>query len=125
MGCIVLVDDESFIVEVLWERLTVAGFSVIGFDSSVKALQKLKEQAPNIDLCLFDISMPDMSGYALAEAVRAIEKYKAVPIWFITGNSLDECEEEIRTRHLTDTRLFPKPVDFPKLLQDIKGFLRV
>jgi two-component system LytT family response regulator len=51
--------------------------------SAEKALEIAKKI--NIDVFFIDVQLEDYSGFKLAEQIRAISKYKMVPIVFITG----------------------------------------
>ncbi len=71
---VIITDDNRTNLEILANILTAAGMQVQGFATSTEALRSLQraaeEQAP-FDICVFDIMMPDMSGYALAKKIRS------------------------------------------------------
>ncbi len=76
---VLLVDDSEFFRELLAPLIKAAGYRVVAAASAADALAALKSDA-RFDLIVTDIEMPDMDGFALAEAVRAMPAAAAVPI---------------------------------------------
>jgi two-component system, chemotaxis family, sensor kinase CheA len=76
---VLLVDDSPFFRELLAPLIKAAGYRVVAAASAADALAALKSEA-RFDLIVTDIEMPDMDGFALAEAVRAMPGSAAVPI---------------------------------------------
>lgn len=70
MATILAVDDDADIRAVLKTSLELAGHEAVVAASGKEALAKLKKRA--FDLVLLDIMMPEMSGYEVLEAIRAI-----------------------------------------------------
>jgi two-component system chemotaxis sensor kinase CheA len=77
--CVLLVDDSAFFRDLLAPLIKAAGYRVVAAASAADALAALKSDA-RFDLIVTDIDMPDMDGFALAEAVRAIPAATAIPI---------------------------------------------
>jgi two-component system chemotaxis sensor kinase CheA len=76
---VLLVDDSPFFRELLAPLIKAAGYRVVAAASAADALAALKSEG-RFDLIVTDIEMPDMDGFALAEAVRAMPGSAAVPI---------------------------------------------
>jgi two-component system chemotaxis sensor kinase CheA len=76
---VLLVDDSAFFRELLAPLIKAAGFRVVAAASAADALAALKSET-RFDLIVTDIDMPDMDGFALAEAVRAMPAAAAIPI---------------------------------------------
>jgi len=76
---VLLVDDSAFFRELLAPLIKAAGYRVVAAASAADALAALKSDA-RFDLIVTDIEMPDMDGFALAEAVRDMPAAAAVPI---------------------------------------------
>ena len=69
---ILLVDDEPDTCMSYQMVLQNAGYECNSYTGSVKAL---KEFRPNYyDLCLLDIKMPMLNGFALCEKIREVDK---------------------------------------------------
>jgi two-component system, chemotaxis family, sensor kinase CheA len=76
---VLLVDDSAFFRDLLAPLIKAAGYQVVAAASAADALAALKSDA-RFDLIVTDIDMPEMDGFALAEAVRAMPAAAAVPI---------------------------------------------
>src|SRR5579864_8554567 len=76
---VLLVDDSAFFRELLAPLIKAAGYRVVAAASAADALAALKSDT-RFDLIVTDIDMPEMDGFALAEAVRAMPAAAAVPI---------------------------------------------
>lgn len=66
---ILVVDDHHDVVETISGILRKSGHSVETACSGQECLEKMEEQ--NIKLLFLDIMMPDISGYHVAEKLRA------------------------------------------------------
>ncbi|GEM_PF-725417 len=65
---IVIVDDESMIVDQLQFYLSEIGFKVTGFTDSTQALEILKNK--RFDILMTDLKMPNISGMDLVKVIR-------------------------------------------------------
>ena len=68
---ILLVEDEMFLRELLIENLQDAGYSVSEASDGSAGMQALRSDR-RIDVLLSDIKLPDMDGYQIARAGRAL-----------------------------------------------------
>jgi two-component system chemotaxis sensor kinase CheA len=76
---VLLVDDSAFFRDLLAPLIKAAGYRVVTAASAADALAALKSDA-RFDLIVTDIEMPEMDGFALAEAVRAMPAAAEIPI---------------------------------------------
>jgi two-component system, chemotaxis family, sensor kinase CheA len=76
---VLLVDDSVFFRELLTPLIKAAGYQVVAVASAMDALKALKT-GTRFDLIVTDIEMPEMDGFAFAEAVRDLPGSEAVPI---------------------------------------------
>jgi two-component system chemotaxis sensor kinase CheA len=76
---VLLVDDSPFFRELLTPLIKAAGYRVVAAESAASALAALKSET-RFDLIVTDTEMPDMDGFALAEAVRAAPATAEIPI---------------------------------------------
>ena len=76
---VLLVDDSAFFRELLAPLIKAAGYRVVAAASAADALMALKSEM-RFDFIVTDIDMPDMDGFALAEAVRATSATAEIPI---------------------------------------------
>lgn len=69
---LLIVDDDSDIVQVLKMGLLRNGFSVDAFTNPQEALQSFKSDAASYCLVLSDIRMPSISGIQLSKKVKEV-----------------------------------------------------
>jgi PAS domain S-box-containing protein len=80
---LLLVDDESHIIQTGREVLESFGYHVLIAENGVQALTVFEEHAQDIDLVITDVVMPEMGGIQAVERMRTINpKLKAI---FCTG----------------------------------------
>lgn len=68
---ILLVEDEALLRELVMELLLDAGYRVSEAGDGTTGLEVLQSDQP-IDVLLSDIKLPDIDGYRVAEAGRAL-----------------------------------------------------
>jgi len=86
MKTVLVVDDEVAIAEVLEAILTDAGYRAILASNGKQALERLKENMP--DLILTDFMMPVLGGAGLIAALNARPDHSRIPV--IMMSSLPE-----------------------------------
>jgi two-component system chemotaxis sensor kinase CheA len=92
---LLLVDDSAFFRNMLSPVLKAAGYEVTAVSSAQEALTILK-QGRRFDALVTDIDMPDMDGFALAEAVRGEQRFDEIPIIALASHSSPESIERGR-----------------------------
>jgi CheY-like chemotaxis protein len=81
--CVLLVEDEALIAEIIGEALTESGHSVHTVANAQDAITHLANGA-RVDLLFTDINLPgDLDGVGLAEQARAANPQ--LPILFASG----------------------------------------
>jgi len=78
---ILIAEDDSELQQLFCRVLTRNGFTAIGVNDGLEALQTLEHES--IDLIVSDIMMPRMNGYRLVRALR--EGGSAIPVLMITA----------------------------------------
>src|SRR5438270_13313535 len=73
---VLVVDDVEDVMEMLSVLLYRAGFEVITASSALAAIAAAK--ATRVDLIVYDIAMPKMSGYELAAEMVRLPGYQTV-----------------------------------------------
>ncbi len=86
---ILVVDDETYIVELVKFNLEKEGFQVIVAYDGLSAINMVKQQHP--DLIILDIMLPEMDGLQVCQTLKQNPEYKAVPIIMLTakGEEID------------------------------------
>jgi CheY-like chemotaxis protein len=85
---ILVVDDQERLVKALVAVLSQAGYAVISAMSGHAALERVQVDVPGLVLC--DMSMPDMSGMEVCQALRANPTTAEVPFVLMSG-----CDPEL------------------------------
>jgi two-component system, cell cycle sensor histidine kinase and response regulator CckA len=115
---ILVVDDEGFLVDILYEVLVSNGYSVMTATSGEEALQVAKKAA-TIDLLLTDLIMKPMNGPELAEKLR--ETNPTIKVLFMSGYTQDYIRENLG---LHNVPFLVKPVLTEALLEKIPELLK-
>ena len=120
---ILIVDDEFDIVELLKLRLEINGFAVMTAFDGIEALEKIREEMP--DMILMDIKMPRLNGYKVTKAIRENPVTRNVPIFIITAMSKYTSNVAEQCRDLGIADVFYKPFDSVQLLTKIRECLHI
>jgi len=70
------------------------------------------------DLILLDVEMPEMNGYEAAEKLKSSDKYKEIPIIFLT--SMEDEESKQKGLSIGAVDFIRKPIVAPALLQRLE-----
>ncbi len=116
---ILLVDDESAIVELEKNMLQTLGYHVTESISPVEALKLFEQQSETFDLVITDMTMPNMTGAELARKIMAIQP--DLPIIICTGFS--ELINEEKAESMGIKKLLMKPVSQKQLGSAIREVL--
>ena len=92
MRRILIVDDDSMNLKVAKVILESNGYKTITAISAAECLETLKEEM--VDLVLLDIEMPIMNGIKTLEYMRSHEKFKEIPVMFLTADADIETVKE-------------------------------
>ncbi|MDX1684703.1 MAG: response regulator transcription factor [Saprospiraceae bacterium] len=85
---VVLVDDETDILDFLSYNLEKEGFKVSTFSNGEDCLEEIVSIDP--DLIILDIMMPGMDGIEVCRKIREIKEVEHTPIAFLTARGEDE-----------------------------------
>ncbi len=109
-----VVDDVSDVTDMLAVLMTHAGYEVATASSAQEAIALAKEN--HFDMVISDIGMPEMNGYQLAEALRALPAYETVPMVAVTGYSM--FDDRNRSLNAGFNEHITKPID-PRAFLDL------
>jgi two-component system, OmpR family, response regulator VicR len=116
---ILLVEDDKTIASGLEYSLQQDGYETILCHNAESAKKVLAEQIDEVDLCLFDLSLPDGSGYDLCGLVK---KRSDIPVIFLTA--LDDEVNVVMGLDMGADDYITKPFRVRELLSRIKSVLR-
>lgn len=117
-GSILIVDDESGIVDVLSAVLTDAGYRVDGAGNGRDALAKIAECHP--DLVLLDLEMPVLDGPETLRALRADAARSRLPVLMMSGLT----ESIVKRRCRGYQAFLRKPFTLDELLGTVAKLLK-
>jgi DNA-binding response OmpR family regulator len=115
---ILLVEDDPNLSMLLQDYLELMHFSTQLAHNGEEGLRMFKKG--NFDLCILDVMLPKMDGFALSEAIR--DKDPAIPIIFLTAKSLKE--DRIKGFQLGCDDYITKPFSTEELNLRVKAILR-
>ena len=121
MKKIIIIDDEEDQLFTIKKTLEYAkqDFEIITFNSGNNCLQYLKNQ-DNPDLILLDIMMPEMTGWELYDKIKENNKWRDIPIIFLTART-DETAENAGKFFGED--YIEKPFDADDLIKRINKII--
>jgi len=81
---VLVADDDEDILNLVCFRLQQLGYEVAQATNGAEAVRLANERRPA--LCVFDVQMPEMTGYEAIEKLRADDILKDVPIILLTAS---------------------------------------
>lgn len=114
---ILIVDDEPRIRDFVQMNLELEHYCVIEASNGLDALEKLRENLP--DLVVLDVMMPEMDGF---ETLRAIREVSTVPVIMLTVRQNEQ--DRIHGLDLGADDYIAKPFNPRELLSRIRALLR-
>ena len=91
---ILLVDDDTSTNKVLIDFFRIKGYSCKDVTSGTELFRELENYKPKI--ILLDILLPDINGYEICKKIKLDEKYKHIPIFYITAVPRNEVKEKLK-----------------------------
>lgn len=115
---ILYAEDDETLAFLTKDNLEQNNYDVTHCSDGKSALIKFQEE--DFDICIFDIMMPKMDGFELAEAIRKIDI--DIPIIFLSAKTLKE--DRIKGLRLGADDYLVKPFSIEELLLKIEIFLK-
>ena len=91
---ILVVDDDQFLVDLVFDKLTKSGFTVSKALDGVQALEIAQKE--KLDLILLDLIMPGMDGIATLKKLKENERTKTIPVIILTNLNDDQLINQIK-----------------------------
>ncbi|WOK04825.1 response regulator transcription factor [Imperialibacter roseus] len=118
MSSILLVEDDHSLGYILKEYLQMHDFTVEWTKDGEEGLQAF--QPGKFDICILDVMMPKMDGFALAGKLKAIDP--TLPLIFLTAKSMKI--DKMKGFKAGADDYIVKPVDEEELIMRIQAVLR-
>ena len=85
MSKILLIDDETQLVDMVQMRLEAAGYEVVVANDGQEGLDKAKSENPDLIMC--DVMMPKVDGYKVCGLLKNDARYSKIPIILFTARA--------------------------------------
>ncbi|MCX7142852.1 MAG: response regulator [Proteobacteria bacterium] len=95
---------------------SAGGFEVLVCASGAEGLRRVSEFSP--DLILLDVMMPEMDGFSVLRALRAMPEHSTVPVVFLTARA----EQGGEYRASGADGVIAKPFEPKRLLERVRAY---
>jgi DNA-binding NtrC family response regulator len=119
---VLVVDDEKNIRRTLEMVLTGEGYRVLEAESAERALQMLGNPQEPVDLGIFDLKLPGISGLEALERLRADEATRDLPVIVISGHAT--VHDAVTAVKLGASDFFEKPLNRERVLVSVKNCIQ-
>src|SRR5271165_1077097 len=117
---VLLVDDDVMERFLHRQALEPAGFEIVEAEDGAAALEAFVITMP--DIVVLDLMMPEMDGFAVCKAIRAMPAGRNTPILVATG--LDDVESIEGAYRVGATDFIAKPISYSVLPHRLRYMLR-
>ncbi|HEX8793418.1 MAG TPA: sigma-54 dependent transcriptional regulator [Polyangiaceae bacterium] len=118
---VLVVDDEKNIRRTLQLVLEGEGYRVLGAETGAQGLAMLAGPDTPVDLAIFDVKLPDMSGLDALAKIRGDEATKDLPIIVISGHAT--VHDAVSAIKLGASDFFEKPLARERVLVSVRNVL--
>ncbi len=115
---ILYVEDDVNLGFVTKDNLLKKGYDVTLIPDGLEAAQTFSQQ--KFDLCILDVMLPKIDGFALAQKIR--DKDKNIPILFLTAKAM--LDDKLAGFKLGGDDYITKPFSMDELISKIEVFLK-
>jgi DNA-binding response OmpR family regulator len=116
---ILVVDDETDIVELLRDVLLADGYTVDAAPNAAEALRLIRENI--YDVALLDFNLPDMDGVMLHHQIRQMDAELAACTIFMSG--LLQSDDNLGYYMAQSGGFLAKPFDIGDVLRQVRTVL--
>jgi two-component system phosphate regulon response regulator PhoB len=120
MACILVVEDEADIRQVLLYNLGQAGHEAVPAERGADALALVRERRP--DLVLLDLMLPDISGLEICRQLKSDAVLRSIPVLMVTARS-EEIDRVVGFELGADDYIV-KPFSVRELILRVQAVLR-
>ena len=92
MHKILVVEDETSVLQILKKALESQGYMVITADTGETAMNWIKEVS--LDLAIIDLGLPDINGVEVCRAIKGNPRTRSTPVIILTGNTTNDARIE-------------------------------
>lgn len=118
---ILIIDDHQMNLLLASKVLEINHYDSITAESGPEGIAIIEKEIPS--LILLDINMPDMDGYEVCRRIKEVEKWKEIPIIFLTAQN--QTENLIEGFEAGGVDYITKPYKSEELLVRVKNHLEL
>ena len=120
MHTVLVVDDETDILELVALNLERQQFHVLTAENGISAVRIAKEKLP--DLIVLDLMLPGMDGFSVFKELRADPRTSGIPVLMLTAKG--EVNDRISGLELGADDYVTKPFSPKELMLRVKALLK-
>jgi len=117
---ILIVEDQTPIVNMLKMRLEAHNYEVITAGDGQEGLERARKENPS--LIILDVMLPKLNGYKVCQLLKADPKYNPIPIIISSGRTPQEIRKV--SREVGADAYVPKPFEAEVLLAKMEELLQ-
>ena len=116
----VLVVDDNINNRILEsDILEVAGFTVLAAETAQQGIDIARKE--RLDIIVMDVRLPDMRGTEAAKIIRLDERFREIPIIFVTASVMNEDRREMVG--ISNIGFIGKPINTRTFALEIQRYL--
>ncbi len=120
MSKILIIDDDTAILELIKVNLELLGHEAITASDGVRGFALARQELP--DLIILDVMMPDVDGFTVASRIRNNPSTKDIPILMLTALSMIQDKTKGFDAGVDDYLV--KPFELEELKLRVRALLR-
>jgi DNA-binding response OmpR family regulator len=109
---ILLVEDDTFLLEMYSTKFNLEGFDVVAAADGEEGLKLAKKEKP--DIVLLDVLMPKIDGFTVLKKLKKDSQTKAIPVVLLTNlgqkNDIDKGLKDGAEGYLIKAHFIPSEV---------------
>ena len=117
---ILLAEDDKFISRAYKDGLGRAGFNIITAFDGEEALEKIRQEKP--DIILLDIVMPEKNGFEVLEEIKKDSQLKRIPVLILSNLGQERDIEKGKELGVVDY-LIKSDYSMTEVIEKIKKYL--
>lgn len=116
---VLYIEDEPYLARIVKDTLELRGFEVLHKKDGSKITELISDFVP--DICLLDVMLPDIDGFALANHIRNINPN--LPVIFLTAKT--QTEDLVKGFSSGGTDYLRKPFSMEELIVRMENQLKI
>ena len=120
MSKILVIDDDTAIIELIKVNLELAGHEVMQAYDGTTGFALCKQEMPA--LVVLDVMMPEVDGFTVAQRIRKNENTKEIPILMLTA--LSQINDKVKGFNIGVDDYLVKPFEMEELQVRVRALLK-